>query len=136
METFGALTMGRVMGLCFIAAALLNLVQVPLVTSSLSSFGGDCAPMLVAVLLSSAPLPIAWILLSLRQRRTAPPPTITRVRYSGGGGGGSGGHGSSREQPLLPKLARSSDSGHGGLKAPFAGHAASRAASCHALVAP
>lgn len=80
MEVFGTKSMGRLMGICFVVAALTNLLQVPLVDWTLHTLNGDCRPMLQISLLASVPLPLLTVLL---QARRAPTPA------------------SSREQPLL-----------------------------------
>ena len=109
MATFGPRTMGRVMGLCFIAAALVNLAQVPLVNMTITALQGDCAPMLVAVLVASAPPSLVWLVVDCKQRSEA-----ARV--------------SSREEPLLPWSSLSlRASGTGAVLGPFSGPAVRKA---------
>ncbi|KAL1503653.1 hypothetical protein AB1Y20_012126 [Prymnesium parvum] len=100
MAIFGPLTMGRVMGLCFIVAAMVNLTQVPLVNMSLYTFEGDCRPMLLIVLLASVPLSLVWLILQCKQK---PPP-------------------SAREEPLLPASPKRRPS-TSGVVAPWGGPA-------------
>mgnify|MGYP004132184735 FL=1 len=120
--------MGRVMGVCFIAAAFVNLVQVPLADMTITIFHGECHPMLIIMLVSSFPLPITWMVLgglkrdgsSATEELPPPPPK------------------NSREEPLLPPSQRQKSIKRPPLKldrrpsassmmAPFGGFVAGRA---------
>mmetsp|Transcript_18088 Transcript_18088/g.41932 ORF Transcript_18088/g.41932 Transcript_18088/m.41932 type:complete len:515 (+) Transcript_18088:59-1603(+) len=69
MSTFGAQTMGRIMGVCFLSAALVNLAQAPLVSWTLTSQDGNFIPLLTGAMLVCLPLPIPWFVLQWKQRR-------------------------------------------------------------------
>ena len=128
MATFGPRTMGRVMGVCFIAAAFVNLVQVPLADMTITIFHGECHPMLIIMLVSSFPLPITWMVLGGLKRDGSSateelPPLPPK---------------NSREEPLLPPSQRQKSIKRPPLKlgrrpsassmmAPFGGFVAGRA---------
>jgi hypothetical protein len=72
------------MGLCFLAAALVNLVQIPLVKWTLRDLGGDCNPLLLISLLSSLPLPVFWIAVRCRQAPQLQFETLYEEKPTGG----------------------------------------------------
>eukprot|EP00403_Amphidinium_massartii_P033817 CAMPEP_0178442418 /NCGR_PEP_ID=MMETSP0689_2-20121128/38140_1 /TAXON_ID=160604 /ORGANISM="Amphidinium massartii, Strain CS-259" /LENGTH=492 /DNA_ID=CAMNT_0020065935 /DNA_START=98 /DNA_END=1576 /DNA_ORIENTATION=+ len=69
MQTFGPQTMGRIMGLCFLSAAIVNLAQAPLVKWTLNTMKGDFSPLLLGAACVSLPLPIPWFVVVWKQRR-------------------------------------------------------------------
>ena len=68
MDTFGPGTMGRIMGLCFLGAAVVNLVQLPAVQWSLGALNGDFGPLLIGSFVASLPLPVIWIFVQCRAK--------------------------------------------------------------------
>jgi len=66
-ETFGVVTMGRVMGLCFFFSGLSNVATGPLVNSAVAD--NDFSILLLLDVLVCVPLPLIFFFLSLKQRR-------------------------------------------------------------------
>jgi len=68
-ELFGPKTLGRVMGVCFLVAALVNLSQTSLVEMSLTSLDGNFAPVNLGSILVSLPIFPLVLFVQLRRRR-------------------------------------------------------------------
>lgn len=70
-HTFGPRTMGRIMGLCQVASALVNLAQPLVMRQLLPDSGTPNVVVLVSVMAASAPMPAMWFCLQRWQRRRA-----------------------------------------------------------------
>jgi len=68
-ETFGPKTLGRIMGVCFLVSAIVNLSQNPLVQMSLTQLDSNFVPLLLGSLIVCLPMPL---LVCLAQARRPP----------------------------------------------------------------
>lgn len=69
-ETFGPKTLGRIMGVCFLAAAIVNLAQTPLVQMSLQTLKGDFTPLTIGSMVVTLPMPLLVLAVWCKQRGT------------------------------------------------------------------
>jgi len=69
-DIFGPASMGRVMGLSFLFSGLANFSQAPLIAWTLNSQGGDFTYTLLMILLVSVPLPLLFVAVQYKQKKT------------------------------------------------------------------